>query len=76
MANFACDNKLLMARKTRNSYAGLHAVQKDFMLLVGQRIQYLVKSSAAKHAEMHLKKKTTGTMTDPAPITISEEGDS
>lgn len=35
MANFACDNKLLMARKTRNSYAGLHAVQKDFMLLVG-----------------------------------------
>lgn len=54
MENFACDNKLLTTRKPRKSYAGECALQKDFTLLLGYRIQYLVKSSGTKPAEMHL----------------------
>lgn len=75
MTNFACDNKLLRTVNPRNSYEGLLALQKDRMLLVGWRIQYLVNSSAAKHEMMHLEKKA-GTMMDSALVIISQEGDS
>lgn len=57
MTNFACDNELLWAVNPRNSYEGLLALQKDVMLLVSWRIQYLVKYSAAKHEMMHLEEK-------------------
>lgn len=67
MTNVTCGNKSLRAVNPRNSYEGLLALQKDFMLLVGWRIQYLVKSSAAKHETMHLEKKT-GTVMDSALV--------
>lgn len=73
MTNFACDNILLWAVNPRNSYEGLLSLQKDLVLMVGWRIQYLVKSSAAKHEMME---KKTGTVMDSALVISSQEGDS
>lgn len=74
MANFACDNKLLTTRKTRESYAGECTLQTDFMLLVGRGLQYLVNPNATKHRNA-FEEKNTSTLTDPALIAISQKGD-